>query len=106
MTRSQAAASGRPVLVATRPMERIGRAREKGETRGLIEFLVDAETRTLLGCTILGVGGDEVINLVAAWMGAGLTVEAIKTTVLVHPTVAELLPWILDDLRILRPDAS
>jgi len=99
MTETQAVASGRQVLKATRAMERIARAREKGETQGMVQFLVDGDSRKVLGCTILGVGGDEVINLVAAWMASGLTVEAIKKTVLVHPTVAELLPWILDDLQ-------
>ncbi len=99
MTETQARTSGRTVLRAVRAMSQIGRAKEKGETLGMIKVLVDGETRKLLGMTIFGVGGDEVINLAAVWITSGLTVEVIKKTVLVHPTVAELLPWIFDDLQ-------
>ena len=99
MTEAQALESGRPILKATRPMARIGRAKEKGETRGFIKVLADAESRRILGVTIFGVEGDEVINLAAQWIASGLPVEDLQRTVLVHPTVSELLPWILDDLQ-------
>ena len=99
MTENQALASGHKVLRATRKMSQIGRAREKGETHGMIKVLVDQQTRRLLGVTIFGVGGDEVINMAAAWLTSGLSVENLQRTVLVHPTVAELLPWIFDDLE-------
>jgi pyruvate/2-oxoglutarate dehydrogenase complex dihydrolipoamide dehydrogenase (E3) component len=61
--------------------------------------LWDAQTEKVLGCTIFGVGGDEIINTVALLMQTGLSYKALQKTVLVHPTVAELLPWILKDLK-------
>src|SRR5262249_16520820 len=62
MTDAQARASGRPLLGAQRPMSRVGRAVEKGETQGFMKIVVDAETRKILGAAILGVGGEEAIH--------------------------------------------
>ena len=62
MTETQARATGRPLLLATRPMTRVGRAVEKGETQGFMKAIVDAGTRRILGASILGTGGDEAIH--------------------------------------------
>ena len=98
MSEKEARESGRNVLMATRPMSAISRAREKDETAGLIKILVDADTEEFLGVSILGVGGDEIINIFAPLMKAGVSYKTFRKTVFTHPTVAELLPWILDDL--------
>ncbi|MEM8860319.1 MAG: FAD-dependent oxidoreductase, partial [Chloroflexota bacterium] len=99
MSEKQARESDRNVLMATRSMSRISRAKEKDETDGLIKILVDADTEEFLGVTILGIGGDEIINIFAPFMMAKASYKLFRKTVLTHPTVAELLPWILDDLK-------
>lgn len=91
--------SGRKAMVATRPMTRVGRAVEKGETRGFMKVVVDAETEQILGAAILGVGGDEVVHTILDVMTAGLPYTAISRTMHIHPTVSELLPTLLQDLQ-------
>ena len=78
---------------------RTSRAREKDETAGLVKILVDADSEQILGATILGVGGDEVINMFTPFMYAEQSYKLLRLAVLTHPTVAELMPWILDDLK-------
>ncbi len=102
MSERQARDSGRNVLIATRPMAHISRAKEKDETAGLIKILVDADTEEFLGAAILGVGGDEVINIFAPYMHAKQSYKTFRKATLAHPTVGELLPWILDDLQPLQ----
>ena len=102
MTEKQAIATGRKVLKATRPMARISRAKEMGETKGFAKLLVDAETDLILGASILGVGGDEVINMFGTIMHSGIPCREYRRVVLVHPTVSELMPWILDGIQEAR----
>lgn len=102
MTEPQVRASGRPALIATRPMSRVGRAVEKGETQGFMQVLVDAETERILGAAILGVGGDEVIHSILDLMYADAPYTVLRRAVHVHPTVSELLPTLLADLKPLR----
>jgi len=98
MTEKEARESGRNVLMATRPMAAISRAKEKDETAGLIKILVDPDTEEFLGVSILGVGGDEIINMFAPFMLAKQSYKTFRKAVFTHPTVGELIPWILDDL--------
>jgi len=99
MSEKEARQSGRNVLKATRSMKYVSRAKEKDETAGLIKILVDADTEEFLGAAILGVGGDEVINMFTPFMYTGQSYKVFRKAVLTHPTVAELMPWILDDLK-------
>ena len=92
-------ASGRPALRAKMPMQRVGRAREAGETQGFMKVLVDAQSRRLLGAAILGMNGDEVIHGLLDMMAAGQTVDAISRTMHIHPTVSELVPTLLQQLK-------
>jgi pyruvate/2-oxoglutarate dehydrogenase complex dihydrolipoamide dehydrogenase (E3) component len=102
MTDSQARASGRPLLGAQRPMSRVGRAIEKGETQGFMKVVVDAETRQILGATILGTGGDEAIHGVIDIMNAGALYTVLQRAVPIHPTVSELIPTMLGELQPIR----
>jgi pyruvate/2-oxoglutarate dehydrogenase complex dihydrolipoamide dehydrogenase (E3) component len=102
MTASQVKASGRKALVGTRPMERVGRAVEKGETQGFMKVIVDAESKEILGASILGVTGDEVIHSLLDVMYARAPYTTISRAVHIHPTVSELLPTLLQDLRPLE----
>jgi pyruvate/2-oxoglutarate dehydrogenase complex dihydrolipoamide dehydrogenase (E3) component len=95
----QARASGRPLLVGTRPMSRVGRAIEKGETLGLMKVVADAETRKILGAAILGTGGDEAIHGVLDMINVGVTYDVLQWAVPIHPTVSELIPTLLSEMR-------
>jgi pyruvate/2-oxoglutarate dehydrogenase complex dihydrolipoamide dehydrogenase (E3) component len=99
MTVAQAEASGRPLLVATRPMARVARAIEKGETQGLMKIVADKETRRILGAAILGTGGDEAIHGILDVMNADLPLDELRWAVPIHPTVSELIPTVLLDLK-------
>jgi pyruvate/2-oxoglutarate dehydrogenase complex dihydrolipoamide dehydrogenase (E3) component len=99
MTDAQARATGRPLLAAKRPMTRVSRAIEKGETQGFMKVVVDAETRKVLGAAILGTGGDEAIHGVLDVMNVGAPYEALQRAVPIHPTVSELIPTLLGDLQ-------
>ncbi|MEV3904715.1 FAD-containing oxidoreductase [Mycobacterium sp. NPDC050551] len=99
MSVDQVRASGRTALVGKRPMTRVGRAVEKGETQGFMKVVVDAETEEILGAAIFGVGGDEVIHSILDVMTAKLPYTAISRTMHIHPTVSELVPTLLQDLK-------
>jgi len=99
MTEKEAVAKGHKVMKATRPMSQINRAKEMGETLGFAKLLVDADTDLILGAAILGPGGDEIINMFAAYMYSGLPCRSYRKSVLVHPTISELMPWMLDGLE-------
>jgi pyruvate/2-oxoglutarate dehydrogenase complex dihydrolipoamide dehydrogenase (E3) component len=99
MTEAQARATGRPLLIAKRPMTRVSRAVEKGETLGFMKAVVDRETRKVLGAAILGTGGDEAIHGLLDIMNVGASYEALQRAVPIHPTVSELIPTLLGDLQ-------
>lgn len=99
MTEAQARAAGRPLLIGSRPMTRVSRAVEKGETQGLMKVVVDAETRRILGAAILGTGGDEAIHGVLDIMNADVPYDVLERAVHIHPTVSELIPTVLGELR-------
>ena len=102
MSRAAAKQSGRRVLVGHLPMSRVGRARERGETDGFIEALVDADTNRILGATLLGIEADEAIHGLLDVMSAGLPYTAISRTMHIHPTVSELVPTMLQGLKPLE----
>jgi len=102
MTDAQARASGRKLLTASRPMSRVARAIEKGETHGFMKVTVDAETRKILGAAILGPGGDEAVHGILDVMNAGVPYTALQRAMPIHPTVSELIPTLLGDLQPVR----
>jgi pyruvate/2-oxoglutarate dehydrogenase complex dihydrolipoamide dehydrogenase (E3) component len=102
LTVDQVRKSGRKALVGMRPMTRVGRAVEKGETQGFMKVVVDAETEEILGAAILGVGGDEVIHAIIDIMTAKKPYTAISRTMHIHPTVSELVPTMLQEMKPLK----
>jgi pyruvate/2-oxoglutarate dehydrogenase complex dihydrolipoamide dehydrogenase (E3) component len=98
-TDAEARATGRPLLMGRRPMTRVSRAVEKGETQGFMKVVVDAESRQILGAAILGTGGDEAIHGVIDVMSARLPYEALQRAVGIHPTVSELIPTVLGEMK-------
>jgi pyruvate/2-oxoglutarate dehydrogenase complex dihydrolipoamide dehydrogenase (E3) component len=99
MTEAEALATGRKILVGQRPMTRVARAIEKGETQGFMKVLVDADSKEILGAAILGPGGDEAVHCVLDVMYAKKPYTVIQRAVHIHPTVAELIPTILGELK-------
>ncbi len=99
MTETQLRARGQPYLVATRPMTRVSRAVEKDETYGFMKILADPSTRQILGASILGTSGDEAIHGILDAINAGITYDRLRWAVPIHPTVSELIPTVLGDLR-------
>jgi pyruvate/2-oxoglutarate dehydrogenase complex dihydrolipoamide dehydrogenase (E3) component len=99
MTLAQARATGRPLLVGRRPMTRVGRAVEKGETQGFMMAIADAETHQILGASILGTGGDEAIHGILDAMNARVPFTALQRATPIHPTVSELIPTLLGDMK-------
>ena len=99
MTEVQARQSGRHVLMAKRPMTRVGRAVEKGETQGFMKILVDGDSKEILGANILGTGGDEAIHCILDLMYARAPYTVLQHAVNIHPTVSELIPTMLGDLQ-------
>lgn len=99
MTAAQVKAAGRKALIGTRPMERVSRAVEKGETRGFMKVIVDAQNEEILGAAILGVTGDEVIHSLLDVMYAKAPYTTISRAMHIHPTVSELVPTLLQDLH-------
>ena len=99
MTDSEIRRSGRKALIGMRPMTRVARAIEKGETQGFIKIAVDASTKEILGAAILGVGGDEAIHCLLDAMYAKAPYTVVQRAVHIHPTVSELLPTVLGELK-------
>jgi pyruvate/2-oxoglutarate dehydrogenase complex dihydrolipoamide dehydrogenase (E3) component len=99
MTETEARRAGKRYLLAKRPMTRVGRAVEKGETEGFMKILVDREDRRILGAALLGVGGDEVVHTILDVMYAKAPYDVIQRAMHIHPTVSELLPTMLGELQ-------
>lgn len=99
MTEAEVRAAGRKALIGKRPMTKVGRAVEKGETQGFMKVLVDDGTKEILGAAILGVGGDEVIHSILDVMYAKKPYHVIQRAVHIHPTVSELIPTMLGELK-------
>ena len=99
MTEKEVRDSGRRALIGKRMMTRVARAREFGETRGFIKIIVDADTEEILGAAILGLNGDEAIHCLLDTMYARQPYTVIARAVHIHPTVAELIPTVLQELQ-------
>jgi pyruvate/2-oxoglutarate dehydrogenase complex dihydrolipoamide dehydrogenase (E3) component len=100
MTEREVRESGRKALIGK--MARVGRARERSETQGFMKILIDAETKKILGAAILGIGGDEAIHSMLDVMYADAPYTVIQRAVHIHPTVTELIPTMLGDLKPLK----
>jgi len=101
MTEAEVRRSGRRALVARVNMEDISRAFEKGETEGFMKMLVDAESKQILGASFLGTSGDEVVHCILDLMYAKAPYTVLQRAVHIHPTIAEFLPTMLEDLTMI-----
>jgi pyruvate/2-oxoglutarate dehydrogenase complex dihydrolipoamide dehydrogenase (E3) component len=98
LTERDALAQGHAIRIGSRPMTRVARAVEKGETQGLMKVVVEARSNLILGASILGVGADEATHSIIDVMAAKLPYTTLQNTVHIHPTVSELIPTILGEL--------
>ena len=98
MTKQEALKNGHEILEAQRAMNRISRAKEKGETKGFMSAIIDAKTHKILGATVLGVGGDEIVSSILNIMYADVPYMVLRDSVQPHPTVSELIPTMLENL--------
>lgn len=94
--------AGIKAKVASRPMSKIARAKEMGETQGMLKIYIEEETDKILGATFLGTGADEYIHTIIDQMYAGQKYDTIRDAVHIHPTVSELLPTMLENLKPLE----
>jgi pyruvate/2-oxoglutarate dehydrogenase complex dihydrolipoamide dehydrogenase (E3) component len=102
MTEADIRRANKRALVGTRPMTRVGRAYERGETRGFLKVLVEAETKLILGACFLGIEADEAIHCVTDVMYARKPYTTITHAVHIHPTVSELIPTVFENLKPLE----
>ncbi len=93
--------TGRAFLVAEHHMRFVSRAKEESETHGVIQLIVDAKTESFVGATVLGINGDEIIQVVSNYMATGANYKLMRNCLPVHPTVTEFFPTILDKLAAL-----
>jgi len=99
MTKNQAKESGKKVLYAQMAMSDISRAKEKGETNGKMEVLVDAESEKIIGACVFGTGGDEIISTFITAIYGEMSYKTLMNSVQTHPTVSELIPTLLQNLK-------
>jgi pyruvate/2-oxoglutarate dehydrogenase complex dihydrolipoamide dehydrogenase (E3) component len=103
LTETEAQRNGYKILVGKRPMTRVARAVEKGETNGLMKIIVDSQSQQILGAAIFGTGGDEAIHCVLGTIYARAPYQVMEHAMHIHPTVCELVPTLLEELA---PPAS
>jgi pyruvate/2-oxoglutarate dehydrogenase complex dihydrolipoamide dehydrogenase (E3) component len=99
MSETEVRRSGRKALIGKREMSRVGRAVEKGEMQGFMKVMVDADSKEILGGAILGTGGDEAIHCILDVMYAKAPYTVLQRAMHIHPTLSELIPTMLGDLK-------
>ena len=102
LTETEVRRSGRPALMATMPMEDVSRAYEKGETKGFMKILVAQENAQMLGASLLGLAGDEVVHCLLDLMYAKAPYTVVQRAMHIHPTVAEFIPTMMGKLKPLQ----
>ena len=99
MTEKEARAKGYKLKIGKVPMTSVARAFERDETAGLMKIVVDATNDQVLGATILGVEGGEVIHTLYTLMLGNLPYTLLKGAVFIHPTLVEGLWFLMEDVK-------
>jgi pyruvate/2-oxoglutarate dehydrogenase complex dihydrolipoamide dehydrogenase (E3) component len=102
MTEAEVRKTGKPALISTMAMEDVSRAYEKGETKGFMKILVDRDSKQILGASLLGLAGDEVIHCILDLMYAKAPYTVMQRAMHIHPTVSEFIPAMMGDLMPLQ----
>jgi pyruvate/2-oxoglutarate dehydrogenase complex dihydrolipoamide dehydrogenase (E3) component len=98
MTEKEARATGRKLKVGTYPMNGVSRAIERSETTGFMKIIVDAETDRILGASILGAEGGEVVQILGVMILANAPSKLLKGAVYIHPTLVEGLFGLMESV--------
>ena len=106
MSETEVRSTGKPALVGKRPMTKVSRAIEKGETQGFMKIISTRGTKQILGAAIWGTGGDEAVHSILDLMYAKAPYTVMQRAVHIHPTVSELIPTMLGELRPLTSNSS
>ncbi len=104
MSRDAALEAGIDILYGRMDMKNVARAVEKGETDGFMEVVIEKQSEKIIGATVLGTGGDEVIAVFLAHIYSGASYKTLRDSVQTHPTVSELIPTMLQNLQILKSE--
>ncbi|MBN2219277.1 MAG: mercuric reductase [Kosmotogaceae bacterium] len=91
LTEKQAVGQGREFRVAKLPFDRVARAIETDEPRGMMKALVDSKTDRIIGAAILGVEGGEIMSAIQIAMMGNLPYTSLRDGIFAHPTFAESL---------------
>src|SRR5262249_5572427 len=102
ITEAEAPKTGKPMLISVLGMEHVNRAYERGETKGFMKILVERDSKQLIGASLLGLAGDEVIHCILDMMYAKAPYTVMQRAMHIHPTVSELIPTMLHDLKPLQ----
>ena len=102
MTEAEVRRTGRPAMVGTVEMKRVGRAFEKGETLGFMKMLVDKTSKQILGASFLGLSGDEIVHSILGLMYVNAPYTVLQKAVHIHPTVSEYIPVMAGNLKDLQ----
>ena len=102
MTEAEVRNTGKPAMISTMAMEDVSRAYEKGETKGFMKILVDRDSKHILGASLLGLAGDEVIHGIIDLMYAKAPYTVMQRAMHIHPTVSEFLPTMMQEFRPLQ----
>ena len=102
MSETEVRETGRPAMVGTVEMKRVGRAYEKGETRGFMKILVDKASKRILGASFLGLSGDEIVHSILGLMYVNAPYTVLQRAVHIHPTVSEFIPVMIGNLKDLQ----
>jgi pyruvate/2-oxoglutarate dehydrogenase complex dihydrolipoamide dehydrogenase (E3) component len=98
---------GLRALVGKRPMTRVARAIEKGETQGFLKIYTEEGSERILGASLLGTGADEAVHSLLDAVYARTPHQQVQSHMRIHPTVSELLPTTMEQLtRLGEPGAS
>jgi pyruvate/2-oxoglutarate dehydrogenase complex dihydrolipoamide dehydrogenase (E3) component len=98
MSEAEIRKAGIDALVGKRPMTRVARAIEKGETRGFLKIHVERGSKRILGASLLGTGADEAVHSLIDAVYSKMPCTEFQRHVRIHPNVSELLPTVLEDL--------
>ncbi len=99
MTEKEVKKTGRTALIGRRPMSRVSRAVERGESQGFMKVFVAGDTGEILGAALLGLNADEVVHSLLDVMYAHGSYPLVRRAVHIHPTVSELIPTMLGELE-------
>jgi pyruvate/2-oxoglutarate dehydrogenase complex dihydrolipoamide dehydrogenase (E3) component len=99
MTEKEARAAGYKLKIGSIPMSSVARAIERDETAGLMKVVVDAANDRILGASILGSEGGELVHVLYTLMLGNLPYTVLKGAMFIHPTLCEGFFALLDSVK-------